>query len=186
MRIEVADKILEYGQVIACEPLIFCPKNPEADTLVKTEPLAFLFAVIMDQGALSEGIFEIPYHLKSILGHLDAPGIADMPDERLLETFEELPRKPRYPGNCARWIKKACQRVCDDYDGNPAAIWGDEPRAGDLVSRLWAFDGIGQKKASMAANILYRDLKVPLRNLHELDVSFDVQVRRVFLRALLK
>lgn len=44
------------------------------------------------------------------------------------------------------------------------------------------FNGIGQKKASMATNILVRDLGIQARDKSGIDVSYDMHVRRVFLR----
>ena len=49
-------------------------------------------------------------------------------------------------------------------------------------SRLRAFEGIGQKKAAMAVEILARDLNVPISDLSGGDVAVDIHVRRVFTR----
>lgn len=71
------------------------------------------------------------------------------------------------------------------YDGKPESIWNDNPRADDLQRRFVEFKGIGQKKASMATNILVRDKNVQVRGVDRsgIDVSGDVHVRRVFLRS---
>lgn len=46
----LADKIMEYyEQVLKKNQAKFCP-NEEADRLVRENPVAFVFAVIMDQG----------------------------------------------------------------------------------------------------------------------------------------
>jgi endonuclease III len=58
-----------------------------------------------------------------------------------------------------------------------------EPRAADLQAVLRTFDGIGQKKAAMAVEILERDLGVPIREMEGLDIAYNVHVRRVFLRS---
>lgn len=180
---QVVKKLLEYGQVLSQQEQKFTPHNEEADKLIKENPTAFLFAVIMDQGARAEYIWEIPYRLKQLLGHLDVSKIAAMTDEELDDVFRKLPRKPRYRNKMVRWIKSACQRILDEYQGQAEKIWADNPRAGKLQSRLDKFDGIGEKKASMATNILYRDLRKPIQAPQEIDVSYDIMVRRVFLRA---
>ena len=51
-----------------------------------------------------------------------------------------------------------------------------------LHNRLDAFDGIGQKKAAMAVEILERDLRVSIKDLQGSDIAYDVHLRRVFLR----
>ena len=61
--------------------------NDDADKLIKQEPVAFLFAVILDQGAQAEKIWEIPYHLKNIMGHLDVYRIATLEEEEICQIF---------------------------------------------------------------------------------------------------
>jgi endonuclease-3 len=179
----VRDKILEYyEQVLRKREQKFCPGNEEADRLVKKDSAAFVFAVIMDQGAQAEKMFEIPYHLKKIMGHLDINMIATMKAEDLYSVFEELPQKPRYWRTAARRIINAARRINDRYGGQAEHIWNNNPKAGDLQSRLDTFDGIGQKKASMATRILGMDLNVPIRNWEEMDVSVDEMIMRVFPR----
>ena len=182
--VQAKDKIIEYyEQVLKKKPQKFCPQNEEADRLVKENPLAFLVAVILDQGARAERMWEIPYHLVKIMGHLDIPRIAAMKDEEIYQAFLKLPQRPRYWKTAARRVRIACQQILDRYQGQPERIWGDNPKAGDLEARLKRFDGIGQKKASMATRILGMDLSVPIRAWNEMDVSYDEMVRRVFPRA---
>jgi endonuclease III len=47
---------------------------------------------------------------------------------------------------------------------------------------LAAFDGIGQKKAAMAVELLERHLGVPVTMMEGSDIAYDVHVRRVFMR----
>lgn len=180
---KVVDKIIEYyEQVLKKNQAKFCP-NEEADRLVRENPVAFVFVVIMDQGAQAERMWEIPYYLKQIMGHLDVNKIAIMSDEDLYVVFERLPKKPRYWKTAARRIRNASQQIVDRYDGNAENIWNDNPKAGDLQSRFDNFDGIGQKKASMATRILGMDLNKPIRSWSEIDVSVDEMIMRVFPRA---
>jgi endonuclease III len=83
------------------------------------------------------------------------------------------------------WIIESSRLLVDKYDGKPENIWNDNPRPDDLQRRFSEFKGMGQKKSSMATNILVRDKNVPVRgvDLSGIDVSGDVHVRRVFLRA---
>ena len=57
------------------------------------------------------------------------------------------------------WITAAARRVVRDYGGDASRIWTTEPAtAAAIRARFDAFDGIGQKKAAMAVEILARDL----------------------------
>jgi endonuclease III len=73
-------------------------------------------------------------------------------------------------------------RICERYGGNAANIWNDKPPSAELVYRFLEFRGVGPKIATMAANLLVRHLKVPLRDYYSIDVSADVHVRRVLAR----
>ncbi len=180
--VRVKNKLLEYGQVLKGGEQRFTPCD-EADKLIKENAAAFLFAVIVDQGARAEAMWEIPHRLKKIMGHLDLSKIAGIPEQELYQVFKQLPQKPRYWKTAARRIRNASQHVLDRYRGQAERIWNDNPKAGDLQSRLGRFDGIGQKKASMATRILGMDLNVPIRSWDEMDISVDEMIQRVFPRA---
>lgn len=181
---KVRDKLLEYSeQVLSKKPLTFCPSNEDADRLVKEDPVAFVFAVILTQGAQAERMWAIPYHLKKIMGHLDANIIATMKTEDLSAVFEQLPQRPRYWNEAATMVIKAAQHINDRYGGHPERIWNDNPKGADLQSRLDSFYGIGPKKASMAAVILAKDMNIPVRNWNEIDIAVDLMIQRGFPRA---
>lgn len=180
---DTRDKILEYYmKVLRNLPQQFT-SNKAADTFIKQNPLAFLFAVILDQGVTAERAWEMPYELNEILGHLDVYRIAGMTEVEIQGAFQKLPTKPRYWKTAANRIRRAAIQVVLRYQGEADSIWNDNPRAGDLQARFAAFDGIGQKKASMATRILGMDLSVPIRNWNEIDVSVDDMIARVFPRA---
>ena len=145
--------------------------------------MKFIFGLIFDQGIGWKAAWKGPTELEGRLGKLDVGAISRMS----LDDLEKVMRTPkslhRFPRKVARWLILASRHIEEGYGGDPAAVWSDKPVARDLQNRFDDFPGIDQKKASMAVNILVRDYGV-LGNdaLKHLDVSFDIHVRRVFLR----
>ncbi len=158
---------------------VFTP-NPDANRLVVEDPFAFLLAVILDQGIKAERAWAGPYLLKLRLGHLDPARIAADPGA-VENAVKTPPTLQRYVNKIPAWIVAAAARVLRHYDGDAARIWTNQS-AQEVQRRLDAFEGIGQKKAAMAVEILARDLHVPVRDLEGSDIAYDVHVRRVFLR----
>lgn len=156
--------------------------NPKADELVRNNPLAFFIGVILDQSQKAERVWTTPFELMNRLGHLDVFKIAQMTDQEIQGVFERSPKLHRYWKIMALRVRDACKLIIRKYDGDVKNIWNDTPRTDDLQRRFDEFDGIGQKKASMATNILVRDFNVPVRDRKGVDVSNDIHVRRVFMR----
>jgi uncharacterized HhH-GPD family protein len=181
--IEIIEKLLEFGQLKLKEPRswMFTP-DKEADSLVKRDKNAFLFAVILDQGIDAEKAWAAPYELKKRIGHLDPKLLAEFTDQQL-EAFFKTPFKlHRFWHTMVRRIKNACAILNEKYADDAKNIWSDETDSIVLFNRLKEFEGIGQKKASMTVNILFRDLGLKIKNKEGIDVSYDEMVRRVFLR----
>jgi len=157
-------------------------KSDKAYDFVARDPLAFVFVTILEQGWKSERVWETLPKLKKRLGHLDINKISKMNDEDLIKIFNHEPKIGRYPSKMALWIKNACKLIISKYQGNAENIWNDTPKSSDLQNRFEEFEGIGQKKASMATNMLIKDLGVKSKDTIGIDVSYDINVRRVFLR----
>jgi uncharacterized HhH-GPD family protein len=172
--------LLEYGRARAQAPVQLA-RTDEANRFLAHDAFAFLVAVICDQGITAERAWAAPLELRRRIGHWDLERIANEP-EVIASAFALRPALHRMVEKVPSWVSLASRRVLDDYGGDAATIWSDEPTAADLQQRLDAFEGIGQKKAAMAVEILERDLGVPLRKLDGSDVAYDVHVRRVFLR----
>ena len=112
-----------------------------------------LLAVIFDQGIKYERAWRAPYELKQRLGYLDPARIVADP-EAVRRAVATPPALHRYVNNLLSSIVAAARRVLDEYGGDAERIWNDDPTAEDLRRRLERFQGIGQKKAEMAVEIL--------------------------------
>ena len=182
---DVVTELLQLGQRLAIDQVALgkpsFTDNEAANDFVIADPFAFPIAVIFEQGIIAERAWAAPYELRSRLGHLDPRRIA-VEAEQVAAAVREPPSLHRYVEKVPRWVVAASRRVVSEYGGNASRIWSDHPTAGTLQARLDAFEGIGQKKAAMAVEILDRDLKVPIGGLEGSDIAYDVHVRRVFLR----
>ena len=105
-----------------------------------------------------------------------------MPEEEIVAIFNKKPKLHRFPKKAALWIKKACQLLLEKYDGKVENIWNDNPRSDDLQKRFEEFNGIGQKKASMATNIRVRNFGIKVKDKEGIDISYDRHIRKVFVR----
>ena len=156
--------------------------NSEASQLLVDDPFAFLLAVVGDYQIPAERAWSLPYLLKERLGHLDPQRMLANPDA-VCAAFVQKPALHRFVKTVPSYFLEACRIVLNRYEGDAGRIWGDEPSAEEVRSRLEDFPGIGQKKAAMAVEILERDFGVPIRDMQGSDIAFDVHIRRVFLRS---
>lgn len=177
----VVSSLLAFGRSLEGGTSVAIVPDPEADELVHTDAFAFLLGVIFDQGIQYERAWRAPLDLRERLGHL-APARVVADPEAVRQAVMGPPSLHRYVNNMAAWIVRAASRVIDVYDGDAERIWNDRPTAEVLRARFERFDGIGQKKAAMAVEILERQRGVAITHLEGSDIAFDVHVRRVFLR----
>jgi hypothetical protein len=88
----------------------------------------------------------------------------------------------RFPEKMGEIFYLGIQKIKKEYWGVASHIWNDNPTSTTLIQRFLSFKGAGPKIATMAANILVRDFKIPVKDKMDLDISADVQVVRVFTR----
>lgn len=182
-KLKIRDKLLEYSQKGAINKKIDeFAASKEANKFLFNHPTAYLFGVIFDQNIKAEKAWEAPLELKNRLGHLDVEKISEIPRKKLVKIFREEPSLHRFPDKMAKWIKEASQKIKQEYNGETESIWKNVRNSRDIFRRLKEFKGIGQKKASMATKILVRRMGVEVHNKEGIDVSYDIHVRRVFLR----
>lgn len=181
---EIVDILLTYSEKNKTNkfPNICFTTNKEANELILNNSNAFLFAVILDERIEAERAWEGPYLLKKRLGHIDPKKIMMIETNKLVEICKIKPEIHFEYNKSAIRIKNASELLIKKYDGIAKNIWSNEPRTYDLFNRFKEFDGIGQKKASMAVNILVRDFGISAIGKKWIDISNDGHVQRVFYR----
>lgn len=145
-------------------------------------PHALVIACIMTRQMRAERCWVIPYEFKRRVGTFRMQRLCQLTDGEVLKAFTKPTPLHRYTAEMARNFHFAIQLIATKYGGDASRIWADEPSSAELVYRFLEFRGVGPKIATMAANILARQFKVPLRDYYSIDVSADVHVKRVFER----
>lgn len=179
---DVVEGLLAYGRRLITDRAGSFTPDAQADAFVRSDAFAFLVAVICDEQVRFEAAWEAPRQLRDRLGHWDVRRIATERDA-VRAAFATRPALHRWVEVTADRVVDAAARIVANYHADTGLIWSDRPSAQEVRRRLESFNGIGQKKSAMAAEILERELNVPLRNLTGSDVAVDVHVRRVFLRS---
>jgi len=183
----VRDVLIEHGKQLLAQhsaPVSFTG-NPEADVLLNNighYPHAFVIACLMDRQYKAEKCWLIPHLVRQKLGSFEIGTLAGLSQEQVNDLMSNPEPLHRFPDVMAEIFHKAIQRIVTQYLGDASRIWKGCPSSATIVRRFLEFHGAGPKIAAMAANILVRDFKVPVSDKYSIDVSVDVQVRRVFRR----
>ncbi|WP_083773167.1 hypothetical protein [Methanolacinia petrolearia] len=155
-----------------------------ADTYLndlKNHPHHFLLACIMTPQIRANRAFGIPCQISEKIGGYAFKSFLKTSKEEFINIFQELSLHC-FNERCGRTTSLVIQRIAEEYDGNAANIWSDNPSSCAVVRRMLEFYGAGIKVATMTANVLARDFRVPMSDMVCIDVSPDVHVKRVFLR----
>jgi endonuclease III len=136
----------------------------------------------MDRQIRAERAWLIPHLISQKLGGFSFSRLRALSLEDVRELLSRPEPLHRFPEAMSRSFHGAVEHITDAYAGDASRIWRDKPPSAEVVLRFLRFRGVGPKIATMAANILARDFKVPLADHYSIDVSADVHVRRVFTR----
>jgi len=159
-------------------------KNPEADELLnnlKEYPHAFVLACVMDRQMKAEKAWMIPYEISKEIGCFKFAKLLKLDFHRIKKIFRRR-NLHRFNDMMAENFYLAIQKIHNDYNDNAANLWRNKPRSATIVKRFLEFKGVGIKIATMAANILAREFKIPMKDYIYIDISPDVHVKRVFKR----
>jgi hypothetical protein len=159
--------------------------NPEAEALMtdlEHLPHAFVIGCLMDRQIKAEKAWQIPLEIQRRLGTLAFPVLAKLTKRDWARVFSKPTPLHRFNDVMTEIARDGVALISQRYSGRANKIWSDRPSSATLVLRFLEFNGAGPKIATMAANILVRDFRVPVTDRYSIDVSPDVQVLRVFKR----
>ena len=181
----ISDRLAEHGQTLFDAPrgAVRFTKIDGADRLLNDldrYPHAFVIACVMDRQIKAERAWVIPYAIAEKLGGFSMETLARLSRAEIRDLMAKPAPLHRFVDTMSEYFWSAVQRIASEFAGNASGIWAGRPPSAAVVYRFLAFDGVGPKIASMAANILARDFKVPFADYYSIDISADVHVRRVF------
>lgn len=183
----ISEILIKRGNELLARPFeqVWFTGNAQADALLNDldhYPHAFALACVMDRRIKAEKAWLIPYAFSMRLGSFEFADLERLSEERVRELFAEPQPLHWLREVMAVNFYRAVQRIARVYLGDASRIWAGTPSSATIVRRFLEFDGVGPKIATMAANILVRDFKIPVSEKISIDISSDVQVRRVFTR----
>jgi len=157
----------------------------KADLLIndfEKYPHAYVIGCIVDRQINSERAWLIPHILKGRLKRFDFKFLSKLSERDLYKAMTKPTALHRYNRDMSYYIYSGIQHIQNIYKANASNIWNDNPSSPLMVYRFLQFEGVGAKLATMATNLLVRDFKIKVSDKYSIDISVDVQVRRVFKR----
>lgn len=177
------NELIEKGKNILNGPKVYdkFTNIKEANDLfndTKNYSHLFVLGCVMDRQIKAERAWRIPYLIMKDLGGFEFERLQSLSLEELKKTFSKN-KFHRFNDIMAKNFYSAIKKIKKDYSGDASNIWKGEISAAGVIRKFLEFEGVGQKIASMAANILVRQFKIPLKDLSAIDISADTHVIRM-------
>ena len=184
---KVKNRLLKHGQqhMRKRPTIIQFTRVNKYDVLLNDldkNPHAFVIACVMDRQIKAELAWAIPWKLKDRIGDFSLDTLHRLSKKQLKKYLNSPFPLHRYTEKMPECLYSAIQIIGDDYDGDASLIWANRPSSAEVVFRFLQIHGVGQKIATMAANILARNFKIKFKDYYSIDVSVDVHIKRVFFR----
>ena len=149
---------------------------------IERYPHAFVLGCLMDKQVKAERAWLIPYHISTKLGSFEFLNLQNLSLAEITDLMTNPKPLHRFSEKMSGEIYSAIQRIRIKFNGDASLIWSNSPPSAQVVYEFLQFEGIARKIATMAANILARNFKIPFSDYYSIDISADVHVRRVFYR----
>jgi endonuclease III len=185
-REKIVKILIQKGEKLFKQPYkkIEFTKNPEADDLLndlENHPHAFVLACIMDRQIKAERAWLIPYEISKEIEGFDFKRLLELHQSYIEKIFTKK-KLHRFNDVMSKNFYLGIQKIHKDYKDDASNIWKNKPSSSTVVRRFLEFEGAGVKIATMAANMLARDFKIPFSDYICIDISPDTHVKRVFMR----
>lgn len=134
--------------------------DPETDRLLSDDAFALLTGMLLDQQYPMEHAFAGPRKIVDRLGSIDPRTVAETDPDEFVTLATTPPAIHRYGRSMAGRVQALAHAVVDDYDGDAARIWtdpgasGDAPTGAEVLARLKALPGYGDRKAKIFLALL--------------------------------
>ncbi|MDD4332331.1 MAG: hypothetical protein PHU28_08465 [Methanosarcinaceae archaeon] len=190
---EIAKVLVKKGYELFArpyEPIAFTEDlegHEEADKLLndlKNYPHAFVLGCIMDKGVRAKRAWIIPYKVSLAIGGFEFEKLEKLSLNDCRDIFNNGKNGSlhRYKNKAPLEFYKGIQKIKEYYGGDASKIWSDIPPSSEVVCRFEEFYGVGQKVSTMATNLLAKEFKVPMKDYTSIDISVDVQIKKIFKR----
>jgi len=179
--------LFDKAQELHDKPRTIVPftRIPESDALlnnIERYPHFFVLGLIMDQLIVADRAWNIPYIISKECGGPEFKNFLSLNQDDILSVFSNKKLHAFFEQK-ASYFYRAIQKIHTDYQDYAANIWlVGQPGCKEVIDRFDKFPGVGQKISTMATNLLVREFKIPLWDVHEIDISVDSQVKKVFKR----
>jgi len=178
--VEIAKKRLQHLD----SQIVHFVGNSEIDAFLSDlnkYPHAYVLSCLMDRQIKAERAWRIPYIIKKELGSFELNDLLEVQQERYREIFNDL-NLHRFNDTMSEIFYLGVKKIKEQYNGIASNIWLNKPSSAAVVYRFLNFKGCGVKIATMAANILARQFRIPFSDYYSIDISPDVHIIRVMKR----
>lgn len=183
---KIREILLKRGEELMNAPKKFIEfsGNKEADILLndlEKNPHAYVLACVMDRQIKAEKAWGIPYLFSKEIGSFEFQKLILLSEEDCKRIFQEK-KLHRFNEQMAINFYLAIQKIHEKYNDDASNIWKENLSSNLIVRKFLEFRGVGVKIATMATNILARSFKIPMSDYKGIDISPDIQVKKVFER----
>jgi hypothetical protein len=171
----IRERLIGHGKTLFAKPrgVVEFTKLAPANLLLNDldgHPHAFVLACVMDRQIKAERAWLIPHRISEKLGGFSMDTLVQLSQKEVFRLMSRPVPLHRFADTMSRLFHAAVQRIAEEYAGDASSIWANRPSSAEVVCRFLQFDGVGPKIATMAANILARDYKVPFSDYYSIDI----------------